>query len=105
MSPAIEETPMTANNTPQQRDTRSGQAARVADYLEQYPGSTQKEIDAACDTGCISKVISDMKGLGYGISKGQRDVTCAAGSLTRKVRSYTLTYRPTTQPDLFTSCA
>lgn len=51
-------------------DNRPAQAARVADYLEANPHSTQKEIDAACDTGCISKVLSDMPrdelpGMGY----------------------------------------
>jgi hypothetical protein len=64
-----------------------------------------KEIDAVCDTGCISKVLSDMPGLGYGIGKGWRDVTCAAGSRRRQVRTYTLLYRPSTQPDLFAPTA
>lgn len=85
-----------------QADNRPAQAIRVADYLEKYPASTLKEIDAVCDTGCISKVLSDMPGLGYGISKAWRDVTCAEGSRTRRVRTYTLLYRPRTQPDLFT---
>lgn len=103
MSPANDGHPMTNGaTTRRQTDTRPAQAARVADYLEQYPASTQKEIDAVCDTGCISKVLSDMPGMGYGVSKGRRDVTCAAGSLTRKVRAYSLLYRPSTQPDLFT---
>lgn len=87
--------------TPPQLDTRLSQAARVADYLEQYPASTQKEIDAACDTGCISKVLSEMPRLGYGLSRGWRDELCASGSHMRQVRTYTLTYRPSTQPDLF----
>lgn len=86
-------------------DTRPAQAARVATYLEQHPGSTLKEIDAVCDTGCISKVLSDMPGLGYGIAKGWRDVLCAAGSRTRQVRTYTLLYCPSTQPDLFLATA
>lgn len=86
-----------------QADTRPGQAARVADYLEQHPASTQKEIDAVCDTGCISKVLSDMPSLGYGIAKGWRDVLCASGSRTRQVRTYTLLYCPSSQPDLFTA--
>jgi hypothetical protein len=82
-------------------DTRPAQAARVANYLEQHPASTQKEIDAACDTGCISKVLSDMPGLGYGLGYGWRLVACDQGQHTRQVRTYTLHYRPTTQPDLF----
>ena len=82
-------------------DDRAAQAARVADYLEQHPESTAKEIDAACDTGCISKVISDMPRLGYGLFKEWQGVPCAAGTRTRRVRIYTLTHRPNTQPDLF----
>lgn len=88
-----------------QTDTRPAQAARVADYLAQHPATTQKEIDAACDTGCISKVLSDMPLLGYGIGKGRRNVTCKDGKRSRLVRTYTLLYRPTTQPDLFTNTA
>jgi len=86
-----------------QLDTRQAQAERVADYLEQHPASTLKEIDAACDTGCISKVLSAMKKeLGYGVESGRRPVPCVSGSRIRRVRIYTLTYRPSmTQPDLF----
>jgi hypothetical protein len=88
-------------------DDRAAQAARVADYLEQHPHSTQKEIDAVCDTGCISKVLSDMPrpelvGMSYGLAYGWRTVPCANGSRTRQVRTYALLHRPRTQPDLFT---
>lgn len=96
---------MPATSPAPQGDTRPEQAARVADHLEQRPARTQKEIDAVCDTGCISKVLSDMPGLGYGIGKGWRDVTFAGGKRTRLVRTYTLLYRPRTQPDLFTPTA
>lgn len=88
-------------------DNHPEQAARVADFLEPHPGSTLKEIDAACDTGCASKVLSAMSkpinegGLGYGIAKGWRDVLCAAGKHTRQVRTYTLLSRPRAQPSLF----
>lgn len=89
------------------QDNRAAQAERVADYLMQHPASTAKEIDAACDTGCISKVLSDMPrdlpGMGYGLRRGWREVLCAAGHHTRNVRTYTLTHRPrpANQPDLF----
>lgn len=83
-------------------DTRPAQALRVADYLDQHPASTQKEIDAACDTGCISKVLSVMPGLGYALSRGWREVMCLSGIPPRKVRTYTLISRPRAQPDLFT---
>jgi hypothetical protein len=86
-----------------QIDTRPAQADRVADYLEQHPDSTAKEIDAACDAGCMSKVLSDMPRMGYGIRKGWRNVTCAGGSSTREVRTYALAYRPSAHPDLFSS--
>ena len=89
-------------------DDRAAQAVRVADYLDAYPHSTQKEIDAVCDTGCISKVLSDMPrsellGMGYGLAYGWRTVWCASGSRTRQVRTYALLSRPRTQPDLFTT--
>lgn len=83
-------------------DTRPAQALRVADYLDQHPASTQKEIDAACDTGCISKVLSVMPGIGYVLSRGWREVMCLSGIPPRKVRTYTLISRPRAQPDLFT---
>jgi hypothetical protein len=84
-----------------QTDTRQAQAERVADFLELHPDSTSKEIDAACDAGCMSKVLSDMPRLGYGVRKAWRSVTCASGNRTRSVRTYALMHRPTTQPDLF----
>lgn len=94
-----------ASETPSKppRDTRKEQAERVADYLEQHPDSTAKEIDAVCDTGCISKVLSAMKKkLGYGVKPGWRPVPCVGGSLMRGVRTYTLLHRPTvTQCELF----
>jgi len=88
-------------------DDRPAQAARVADYLERHPHSTQKEIDAECDTGCISKVLSDMPreelpGMGYVLAYGWREQLCAAGSRRRLVRTYALLSRPKSrQPDLF----
>lgn len=93
---------MTSDTTRRHTDTRPAQASRVADHLEQHPDSTAKEIDAACDTGCITKVLSDMPRMGYGIRKGWRLILCAGGSVTRRVRTYALTHRPETQPDLFT---
>ncbi|MDO9145117.1 helix-turn-helix domain-containing protein [Rhodoferax sp.] len=85
-------------------DTRPAQIERVADFLEQHPHSTAKEIDAACDVGSVTKVISDMRGLGYDIGRAWRwrDVSCAGDGRSRMVRTYALIYRPNTQPDLFT---
>lgn len=89
-----------------QEDTRPEQAVRVANFLEKHPASTQKEIDAVCDTGCISKVLSemvrtDLYGMGYGIARGWRQIPCAGGTHVREVRTYTLLHRPRAQPDLF----
>ena len=92
-------------NTPKRLfDSRAAQAQRVADYLERHPASTQKEIDAACDAGSVSKVLSDMPrhefpGMGYGLSLGWRTVPTRA----RPLRTYTLLHRPRPQAqiDLF----
>ncbi len=43
-----------------------------------------------------------VKQLGYGIKKSRRDVPCAGGLKARKVRSYSLLFRPYVEPDLFT---
>lgn len=87
-----------------QADTRPAQADRVAAFLEQHPASTAKEIDAVCDTGCISKVLSAMvKQFRYGLGKDYRDVACVGGLRTRQVRSYSLLFRPHVEPDLFTT--
>lgn len=95
---------MTSDTTTQRQiDTRPGQAVRVADFLERNPNSTGKEIDAVCDTGCITKVISAMENeLGYVLAKGWRTEPCASGNYTRRVRTYSLLCRPIVQPDLFT---
>jgi hypothetical protein len=85
------------------KDSRSSQSVRLAYYLERHPESTAKEIDAACDTGCVSKVLSEMRRMGYGLSVGWREVLCASGRYTRQVRTYTLLHRPEpkAQADLF----
>lgn len=84
-----------------QPDTRPAQAERVANFLELHPDSTAKEIDAACDVGSITKVLSDMPRMGYGVRKARRSVACDSGNHTRRVCTYALMHRPTTQPDLF----
>jgi hypothetical protein len=91
---------MTAPLKPQ-IDTRPAQMERTAHDREHHPDSTAKEGDAARDTGCITKVLSDMRLMGYGIRKGWRNVPCDHGNRTRNVRTYRLTQRPRNQPDLF----
>lgn len=82
-------------------DTRPDQARRVAAFLERHPCATAKEIDAACDTGCITKVLSDMPRMGYGLARDWRDVPCVRGCRTRRVRVYRLLHWPHAVPDLF----
>jgi len=82
-------------------DSRADQATRVADYLELHPDRTGREIDQACDLGSPTKVLSEMRSLGYGLGKAWRTVPCAGGKRSRIVRTYRLLYRPAAQPDLF----
>lgn len=82
-------------------DTRPDQAHRVASFLEVHPRATAKEIDAACDTGSITKVLSDMTDLGYGLARDWQEVPCVCGRRTRRVRVYRLLYWPSAMPDLF----
>lgn len=85
-------------------DTHGAQAERVADYLECSPqGSTGPELTDSCDLGCVTKVISAMQLLGYGIRKDWRYVPCVAGTKSRRLRVYILTHRPApaAQGDLF----
>ena len=80
-------------------DTREAQCARAADFLETRPhGATRRELDAACDAGCMTKVLSDMPRLGYVLRKGWGRERCADGSLSRRARVYELLSRPDTAP-------
>lgn len=79
---------------PRGSDDRPAQAERVADYLELHPGASLRELDAACDLGSPSKVLSDMPGLGYGIRRAWCLVPCAFGDAQRQRRTYYLTHRP-----------
>jgi hypothetical protein len=86
-----------------QLDRREAQVARIDQFLDSHPWATLKEVDAACDAGSVSKVISHMrKVLGYVLAVGRREVLCADGHKVRRVRTYALVSRPTgAQPDLF----
>ena len=79
-----------------QVDTRAAQAIRVANYMERHQeGVTAAEINAACDLGSPTKVLSTMWcELGYGIRRDQRRVPCVAGTKARRVRVYYLVHRP-----------
>ena len=65
--------------------------------MEMHPqGVTLIELDAACDLGSRTKVISDMtRHLGYGIARGpDRWVPCAHHTKWRQVHTYILLHRP-----------
>ena len=79
-------------------DPRHDQAKRVADFLELHPGATVKAIDAACDTGSVTKVISWMKRNAYGVHASWCQVSCAGGHRLRRVRTYVLLSRPANHP-------
>ncbi len=81
---------------PPDTDTHEAQGQRLADYMEPHPKATGAELAAACDVGCVTKVLSAMRlTLGYGIRRGWRWVLCAGNTKRRRVRTYTLTHRPT----------
>lgn len=76
-------------------DPRTAQAERSADFMERQPeGVTAPELDAACDLGSATKVLSDMRKLGYGIRRGWRLVPCAFGHAPGRRRVYFLIHRP-----------
>ena len=60
------------------------------------PGCTLGELNAVCDLGSPTKVVSDMaRLLGYGIGRGPaRLVPCVGGTKRRSVHTYTLLHRP-----------
>jgi hypothetical protein len=85
-------------------DDRAGQALRVADFMEQHPeGVTTKQIEAACDPGSVTKVLSDMhKKFGYVIRREHGYELCQAGTKKRRRLRYYLVSRPNTnQQELF----
>ena len=102
MHPGIDRTSAASSSSsspPAAVDTREGQCARVADFLETRPdGATRRELDAACDVGCMTKVLSDMPKLGYTLRKGWGRERCADGKLRRRVRVYELVARPDVAP-------
>jgi len=76
-------------------DPRPAQIRRTADFMERHPdGCTAPELDKECDPGSPTKVISEMKRLGYGIAYGIRRVPCRFGEAKRRRRTYVLTHRP-----------
>jgi hypothetical protein len=78
-------------------DSRPAQAERAADFMEAHPeGVTAAELEAACDLGSVTKVLSEMvRRLGYRIARTWRRVPCRYSRATRRRRVYLLVSRPT----------
>lgn len=97
--------PGTEAAPPLRPDTHEAQAERIAEHCAQHAGQffSARELAHACELGCATKVLSAMASLlDYGLAKGWRNVTCVAGTRTRRERIYCVTRRPrATQPDLF----
>lgn len=77
-------------------DTRADQIDRVAAYLEQNPGATLRDIEAACDTGSATKVLSVMRhpAAGFVLRREVHRVACNDGRSTRRVARFWLMARP-----------
>jgi hypothetical protein len=83
-------------------DSREGQCARAADFMEAHPGCTLRDLTAGADLGSASKVISEMPRFGYTVRKQRARVPCADGEHSRPVKRYYLEARPqASQFDLF----
>ena len=74
---------------------RERECARVAAFLDtRAGGATRRELDAACDVGCMTKVLSDMLVLGYVLRKQRGHELRSDGVSWRRVRVYVLIARP-----------
>jgi hypothetical protein len=87
-------------------DSRAAQIERVAAYLERHPGATLRQIEGACDTGSITKVLSVMRSreVGYVLRCERHPVPCNRGRNVRQVFRVWLIARPSpaSQTELFT---
>lgn len=95
---------MTASHLPS--DSRAAQIERVAAFLERNPGATLRQIEAACDTGSVTKVLSVMRhpSTGYVIKRERRMTPCNNWRNGRRLACYWLIARPSAaQGDLFTT--
>lgn len=84
-------------------DDRPGQILRVADYMEQHPeGVTIPQIEAACDPGSVTKLLSVMRKTGYIFKKIRSTEICQNGTKQRNRWLFILVSRPANaQTDLF----
>ena len=73
-------------------DSRREQAARVAAYLRATPeGATLRQIDAACDVGSVTKLLSVMrKDYGFHIVSRRCQEACNGGSRRRDRKKFFL---------------
>lgn len=79
-----------------QPDSRAAQIERVAAFLERNPGATLRQIESACDTGSVTKVISVMRhpSSGYLIKRERTNQPCNNWRNARRVARYWLLARP-----------
>jgi hypothetical protein len=87
-------------------DSRTAQAERVARFLAATPeGATLRAIDAACDVGSPSKLISVMRrDMGYRIESRRITEACSGGARKRpRLKFFLLSGPRPWQSDLFTS--
>lgn len=75
-------------------DTRADQVERVAAFLELNPGATVQDINAACDPGSATKVLSVMRRLGFVLRREWHRSARKGGRSTRRAARYWLMSRP-----------
>ena len=84
-------------------DDRAGQCERAANYIEQHPGCTPRELGEGADLGSVTKVISEMARFGFEVRRVRSTLPCVGGTRRRRgtVR-YFLVARPVRpQLDMF----
>jgi hypothetical protein len=85
------------NTEPLPIDTREEQCKRAADYMEEHPGCTLRELLTGADLGSASKVVSEMeRTFGYRLRRQRDRAPTRDGTHCRRVLRYSLEARPTT---------
>lgn len=78
----------------QASDSRAAQIERVTAFLERTPGATLRQIEAACDTGSVTKVLSVMRRLGFVFRREWHRGIHPNGCVTRRLARFWLVARP-----------
>lgn len=84
-------------------DNRTGQIKRtVASMLAHPEGVSVVQLKAETDAGSVTKVLSEMRRIGFGIRKQLRHETCLGGTKQRRTWRFFLASHPSKlQQDLF----